>query len=137
MDHFSFLVIDDNELDRERLRKSFKQISYHGDIYEALDGEEALRIIKGETYVKLTFPLVVFLDLNMPRMSGYEFLDEVRRNPGLRKDTHIVVLTTSEDPKDLEKAEEKEILYYLVKPVLPDDLKNLITKISSEAKMLS
>ena len=126
MNDFSILQIDDNELDRERLRKSLKKLAFDGPLHEAIDGQEALQILSGDTYIKVETPLLIFLDLNMPRLSGYEFLNAVRANPIRAKNAHIVVLTTSEDPRDRKRTEGHRLSGYLIKPATPEKIKNLM-----------
>ena len=71
------------------------------------------------------FPLIVLLDLNMPRRNGFEFLEWVRQQPALRFLT-VEVLTSSMRPQDLERALELGANSLFVKPGRIDDLVKLL-----------
>jgi len=109
------LVIDDDIVDRMAIERSFKKLHISNPIIEAFDGMEALERLRGENgHEKPSQPLVVLLDLNMPRMGGIEFLDEIRADPELRS-TLIFVLTTSRAPMDRYNAYARNIAGYLLK----------------------
>ncbi|MCO5949972.1 response regulator [Mucilaginibacter sp. RT5R15] len=71
-------------------------------------------------------PEVILLDLNMPVMDGWEFLDEFTKVPPAKK-IIIYIVTSSIDPADVEKAKQYEaISQYIVKPVTVDNLKEIL-----------
>ena len=81
----------------------------------ARNGIEALEMLHGENdHAKLEAPLLILLDLNMPRMGGIEFLEELRADPELRR-TLVFVMTTSAAEEDREHAYEYNIAGYVVK----------------------
>jgi CheY-like chemotaxis protein len=76
-------------------------------LFTASDGVQALEILRGQGgHEKLQQPYLVILDLSMPRMDGFEFLDVVRADPDL-KDIIIYMMTTSENQADIESALER------------------------------
>jgi CheY-like chemotaxis protein len=85
-------------------------------IYEAKNGEEALVILED----KSKFPDIILLDLNMPKISGIEFLSIIKNNEEL---CHIptVILTTSDNQKDLLECYRIGISGYVLKPLKYDD----------------
>ena len=81
------------------------------------DGSEALAFLRHqEPYTDVASPDLVLLDLNLPRKSGYEVLAELRQDPELRY-IPVVVLTTSQNPQDINRCYEMGVSAYLVKPV--------------------
>lgn len=109
------LLVDDDDVACEAVTRSFKKYSIPFPIVTAQDGQEALEILRGQHPSKhLLDPFVILLDLNMPRMNGFEFLQVLRNDPILS--SHIVfVLTTSNDDSDRTRAYAEHIAGYMVK----------------------
>lgn len=109
------LLVDDDEITRECICRGFKRAGAEFPIIQAADGREAIEILRGQSPEKrVEQPLIVLLDLNMPRMSGFEFLSELRADLRLR-DTAVFVLTTSDDETDKEYAHRLCISGFMVK----------------------
>jgi CheY-like chemotaxis protein len=126
----TFLVVEDNELDVEKLRRCFRRNDIGNPMRHAADGYEALDILRGTNGVKkLDEPFVMLLDLNMPRMSGLELLEELRADPQLQG-TRVFVMTTSDHRRDVEAAYRHNVAGYIVKPAG-------VEKISMAVQMLS
>jgi CheY-like chemotaxis protein len=124
------LVIDDDIVDRMAIARSFKKLQITNPIIEAIDGLEALERLRGQNgHEKAKQPMVVLLDLNMPRMGGIEFLDEIRADPELRS-TLIFVLTTSRAPVDRTNAYARNIAGYLLKQSPGRSFQEAIEKIT-------
>ena len=112
-----FLVVEDNELDVEKIARCFKRLKIDNELIHARDGYEALDMLRGTGGKSLLAgPYVILLDLNMPRMNGLEFLKEVRSDESLLH-TPVVVLTTSNRMDDIEAAYQNYVSGYLVKPM--------------------
>ena len=81
-------------------------------------------------------PDVILLDLNMPKMSGWEFMDAYRESaPRDMRDIPVVVLTSSSNQRDVEKASTTEgIVAYVVKPLSEAKLKKIIAFISEDVE---
>lgn len=110
-----FVVIDDDEIDREVIRRALRKIGSESQIVEAENGIDALQLLRGTPdQAPLAKPYVIILDLNMPQMNGFEFLDELRRDSDL-KYTSIFVLSTSNAASDKEQAHSRCISGYIVK----------------------
>ena len=93
------------------IRRAFEHVGITNDVLVANDGVEALDLLRSGQVPR---PNVIFLDINMPRMNGIEFLAEVRADPILR-DTIIFMLSTSDTPNDLHAAYAHLIAGYIVK----------------------
>jgi len=111
----TFLLVEDDEVDVMHLQRSFKKLKIANPMLVANDGIEALEILRGENgHAKIGMPYIILLDLNMPRMSGLEFLKEIRNDPALKQSV-IFVLTTSNDDQDKTKAFDNHVAGYIVK----------------------
>jgi len=111
----TFLVVDDDDIDVEMVERAFRKLKIGNLIVRATDGLDALDILRGTGGRKqLKQPFIVLLDINMPRMSGLEFLEELRQDAALRR-TVVFVLTTSDDEMDILRCYEKNISGYIVK----------------------
>jgi CheY-like chemotaxis protein len=103
---FTFVLIDDNELDIETMKRLFKKKNIQSPLRAAVNGHEGFEILKQlEMEGGLeSNPIAIFLDINMPQMNGYEFLKMLNMYPRL-KDIPVFMLTTSKSNFDLTKAE--------------------------------
>jgi CheY-like chemotaxis protein len=111
----TILLVEDDKVDVMAVRRAFRDLKIANPIIEARDGIEALERLRGENGLeKVPTPCLVLLDLNMPRMSGIEFLEEVRSDPELRT-TLIFVMTTSADDEDRTRAYKNNVAGYLLK----------------------
>ena len=117
------LLVEDNEVDVEAIKRAFRKHRIANPIITAKDGLEALEILKNQEDAKP--PVLVLLDLNMPRMSGIEFLQELRDDPDLRK-TIVFVLTTSKSEEDKVASYDLNVAGYMVKSEVGKDFINLV-----------
>ena len=118
------LLIDDDEEDNEYHQIVINRAGVTDTIKVAENGEEALRLLKeaGEA-----LPELIFLDINMPRMNGWEFLAEYKKLGLKKKQIIILMLTTSINPADIERAKKiEEVTGYQVKPLTTDMLGEII-----------
>lgn len=114
----SFLLVDDDEVDVMTVKRAFKKNNITSPLYVATNGIEALALLRGNEMPKL-LPgqrRLILLDLNMPRMGGIEFLQELRADPNLRP-LPVIVLTTSNEDKDKVEAYKFNVAGYILKPV--------------------
>ena len=110
-----FLLIEDNDLDAEKIDRSMKKLDLDNPVIRARDGIEALDILRGQNgKVKLYQPYIILLDLNMPRMNGAEFLEDLRADNQL-KNAYVYVLTTSDRHQDITAMNKFQAAGYIVK----------------------
>jgi CheY-like chemotaxis protein len=122
---FNLLVVDDDDVAAEAVVRSMRKHAMDCSIVIAEDGMTALQILRGKHPTRrITKPRLVLLDLNMPRMSGIEFLRELRSDDHLRG-TVVFVLTTSGSDADRERAYQESIAGYMVKSGLGPQLSGL------------
>jgi CheY-like chemotaxis protein len=110
----NILLVEDDQVDVMNVRRAFERNRIANPLFVAGDGLEALEMLRNGRVPDSR--RIVLLDLNMPRMSGIEFLRELRRDPVLMH-TPVVILTTSNDDRDKIEAYNLNVAGYLVKPV--------------------
>lgn len=129
MDTVQILLVEDDDIDAEAVERAFRKQRIANPIRRVVNGAEALACLRGETAEsKIEWPFLILLDLNMPKMNGIEFLQEMRADEKLR--TSIVfVLTTSDADADKIKAYDLNIAGYIVKSRVGEDFVNLVSMI--------
>ncbi len=110
----NILLVEDDEVDVMNVRRAFERNNVSNPLFVAGNGIEALEILRNGTVPSER--RLILLDLNMPRMNGIEFLQELRSDPDLAA-TPVVVLTTSNDDQDKIDAYNLNVAGYILKPV--------------------
>jgi CheY-like chemotaxis protein len=109
------LIVDDDAISRRGIRRALTKAALDNTVFEAKDGAEALDLLRGRTgRSALPRPITVLLDLKMPRMNGFEFLDELRADPDLTV-TNVFVMSTSDAAEDKQAAYRQHVAGYIVK----------------------
>jgi len=132
MKPYSIMIIDDDEVDRYTLKRLLKSGGITIPVVEANDGQEAVQFFKNAEANKINLgegfpPVIVFLDINMPRMNGFEFLSEFKK---LREESEsyqavvFVMVTSSDNIKDKEQAGQYDFVkgYINKMPSTADEL---------------
>ena len=121
------LLVEDNPVDLDLTLRAFKNRRMSNPIQVARDGQEVLDLIPrwdaGEP-----LPLVILLDLKLPRVDGLEVLRRLRENP-VTRDQPVVVLTSSSEDRDVEMAYRHRANSYIVKPVNFEKFLDVATQI--------
>jgi CheY-like chemotaxis protein len=92
------------------------------------DGVEAMNYLRREgRYENAKQPGLVLLDIDMPRMNGFEVLNEMKADPQLRK-IPVIMLTSSTDDHDVVKSYEDGANTYIAKPLQPKDLSSIFRR---------
>lgn len=111
------LLVEDDFLDTMSIQRTFKKAGVHHNLIIAKNGVEALEMLRGEGVPKIDpKPIVILLDINMPKMNGIEFLEAIR-NDNEFKDIEVFMTTTSEEEQDKEAARRLNVRGYIVKPL--------------------
>ncbi len=133
---FSFLLVEDNDVDYEVIERSLKKLKIANPLFRAQDGIEALEFLEGShpSGIQIKAPYLILLDLNMPRMSGVEFLRELRQRPHL-KSAIVIVLTTSDREEDISEAYDYHVAGYLVKPPNVSEILDMFYKLEAFWKL--
>ena len=114
------LLAEDNENHVLLIRRAFEQASLVNPLYVVSNGEEAISYLKGEgkyaNRQEYPLPCLLLLDLKMPRKDGFEVLEWLREQPNFSA-LRVVVLTTSEELRDVNRAYRLGANSFLTKPV--------------------
>jgi CheY-like chemotaxis protein len=131
-----FLFIDDDEISIMGLKRSMQQLKLSNPVDVARDGVQALEILRAAVNANGELPpFITTLDLSMPRMGGLEFLEELRRDPVLKK-TVVFVVTTSDSPEDIESAYGQNVAGYIVKENPTETLRDALSMLKEYSQLV-
>ena len=121
-------IIDDDPIFVYGTKRIIKEVDFATSILVYNNGQDALDGLMKLCIAKEPLPDVIFLDLNMPILNGWEFLDEFKNCQSKRsKKIVIYIISSSVDPRDLERVKNYEqVDTYILKPVTPDDLGKIL-----------
>ena len=120
----NILLIEDDAIETMKLQRTIAKLHMKHTILEATNGEIALDILKKENSI----PDIILLDLNMPRMSGIEFLKILKADDEL-KFLPTIILTTSENRADLLECYKVGVAGYIIKPLKYQDYELKLQKV--------
>jgi CheY-like chemotaxis protein len=122
------MVIDDNQIDLYIAEKVMETTRFAEKVTCVSSAKEALAYLKPLCDLPDELPQLIFLDINMPEMTGFDFLKEYQHLPeSIRKKCIIMMLTTSLDENDRKQAEENQFVKrFLNKPLDRDKIAQLI-----------
>ena len=125
----TILLVDDSENDLLLMRTAFQKAACNVALQEVHDGVEAIAYLNGGGAYRdrnqFPLPAVMLLDLNMPKKDGFDVLNWVRAQPGLKR-ISITILTASLRPEDVERAFDSGAHSFLVKPATVAELVAMI-----------
>lgn len=107
----TLLLVEDDDIDAMTIERGFLKQRIANPIVRAYDGIEALELLRSN---KVSRPLIILLDLQMPRMGGIEFLKQLRADEAL-SDLVVFVLTTSKSEEDMLSSYKQHIAGYFIK----------------------
>lgn len=111
------LLVEDDIVDSLNIKYGFKKNNLENTLNIAENGAEALEYFDNISGEKNVTPKLIILDINMPKMNGFEFLRKLRHNP-LYKSIPVVIVTTSNSQQDIEESKKfNNVVGYFVKPL--------------------
>lgn len=114
------LLVEDNRLDIELTLDAFREVRLSNLIKVVETGEEALDYVmgRGEYADRDLHPIpnIILLDIRLPGISGFDFLKEVKRTPGLKR-LPVIILTSSQEESDRLEGYDLGVNSYLMKPI--------------------
>ena len=115
-ERFEVLIIENDPAAARLTKEAFREAGIHEGVRSIPDGDEALTLLRREAaYADAPLPDIIFLDLHLPRKSGLEVLAELKATPRLRS-TPVVVVSGSDDPREIREAYELHANCYIRKP---------------------
>jgi CheY-like chemotaxis protein len=125
----SVLLVDDDVINNFINARLIKKIDMSHHLHISTNGKEAITYLSGKLNNNEVCPELILLDINMPVMDGFEFVDAFRKlNFPNQAKIVIIMLTTSSNPKDLENVEALNIGGYINKPLTEEKLKNALSR---------
>lgn len=134
---YSVCIIDDDEVYKFFIKRVLRIKKLADNIMSFSDGEEAYNFIQKNKENPEKLPDLIFLDINMPIMDGFQFMEEYTKiHPEIKKKITIYMVTSSIDPIDLEHSKKyHEITDFIIKPVKADVLKRIIDSLNETNKL--
>lgn len=131
------LCVDDDPITLMLCRKVVEKVEFAKEIITVNNGEEAIEYFDAlfeerKTNSAIVYPKLVLLDLNMPVMDGWEFLESyiTKEYHNVFDSTRFIVLSSSIDPYDINKSKTYPVIGFLSKPVTKEMLEDLKTQFS-------
>lgn len=123
------LLVDDDETTNFINELMIMEMGFAEKILQAHNGKEALDVLQKQEQQQLCLPELILLDVNMPVMDGFDFLEAYQRMelPG-KPSVIIIMLTTSLNPSDVERAKKTKIVDYVNKPLTQQSLVQILEK---------
>lgn len=129
------MLVDDNEIDNFINQKMIEATDFSEKIFTYTSGKSALEFLKNleknKELIDILVPDYIFLDINMPVMDGFEFLEAYEQLPvELQASIIVVMLTSSLHKKDMKRAQaNKSLKGFIHKPLSKEEMKKIISQI--------
>lgn len=136
IDQVTIMLVEDDEVDVMNVKRVFSKHKVTNPLLVARDGREALDMLKGNNGMEKINPTprIILLDINMPRMDGFEFLEAIRKDPEL-KSISVFVMTTSSNDEDRYRAYSLNVAGYIVKPVVFQEFMEAVANLGAFWKL--
>lgn len=125
----NILLVEDNPGDVLLVQKALRECPFDIDLQIVNDGSEALDLLQSQEESSSKPPNLILLDLNLPKTNGQEVLRQVKSNQAL-KSIPVVVVTTSQDKKDIHQCYQNHANCYLTKPIDIDEYFKMINEVT-------
>lgn len=131
--HNNIMLVDDDEIFTYIIKKIIEESELAEQINIFANGREAIDFLTKVAHDESLLPQVIFLDLNMPYLDGWGFLEEyIRLKPKLCKKVNLYVITSSVSPFDHQKSKNySDITDFIVKPLAKEKFLEIVKKISN------
>ncbi len=117
MNEINILLVEDNEGDIILTTEAFKDMQMENNLNVVKDGEEALMFLRKQgSYANAPTPQLILLDINLPGINGKQLLEMIKKDESL-KDIPVVMLTCSEEDSDISDCYDKQVNWYITKPI--------------------
>ena len=130
-DQLMILLAEDDDGHASLIQRNLKRAGVSNQIDRVRDGQEALDYLRGEGAFAgrpPDVPLLVLLDINMPRVDGVGVLRAVKADPALTR-LPVIMLTTTDDPREVDRCYQLGCSVYVTKPVQYQDFVDALTRL--------
>ncbi len=132
----NILLVEDDEGDAKAVLRGFRKAKISNPLYRAVDGVDALNVLRGNGgRDRIPSPHIIVTDMQMPRMDGIGLIEEIRRDPRLKRSI-VFVLTTSKSDEDKYRAYELNVAGYIVKEAAGRDFLKLVEMLGSYGRVV-
>ena len=126
----NILLVEDDDGDAKAVVRAFAKAKIANRIHRVVDGISALEFLRDAERVKTVSPLIVLVDINMPRMNGHEMVSRIREDSTLHQ--HVIfMLTTSKSSDDRATAYNNNVAGYIVKEKAGQDFLTLVNTLDA------
>lgn len=125
------VMIEDDEGHARLIEKNIRRAGVHNEIMPFVNGSEALNYLLGDDKsgeVSSGRQLLILLDLNLPDMTGIDILEKLKNNVHTKR-SPVVVLTTTDDAREIQRCYDLGANVYITKPVNYEDFANAIRQL--------
>ena len=130
-EHVTIIMIEDDDGHARLIEKNIRRAGVSNEIIPFVDGTSALAYLlgaDGSGDVSAGRHLLVLLDLNLPDMTGVDILEKIKNNPHLKR-SPVVVLTTTDDSREIQRCYDFGANVYITKPVNYESFANAIRQL--------
>ncbi len=130
-EHLVLLLAEDDDGHAALVERNLKRAGVANQIVRVRDGQEALDYLRGEGSFagrSRSAPLLLLLDINMPRVDGVGVLKAVKADPKLAR-LPVIMLTTTDDPREVDRCYQLGCSVYVTKPVQYQDFVEALTRL--------
>ena len=134
---YNICVVDDDDIYQYTIVRTLESIKTPKNIIVFSDGEAAINFMLDNLNQENEQPDVILLDINMPIMDGFQFMEEfVKIKPKVGKNITVYMVSSSVDPVDIERAKSiSAISDYIIKPINKGKLKSIIEKLEENGSV--
>ena len=122
------LLAEDDDGHARLIERNLKRAGFINQIVRARDGQEALNIVRDLAATGTNSQLMLLLDINMPRIDGVEVLRQMKADPQTAR-TPVIMLTTTDDPREVERCYQYGCSVYITKPVRYEDFVEALNRL--------
>ncbi|NLI00595.1 MAG: response regulator [Chthonomonadales bacterium] len=132
----AILIAEDDNDHAELIMRNLKRAGLLNRMIRLTDGQQTLDYLTGNTAEgPPSGALLLLLDLRMPKVDGFEVLKQVKESPRLRR-MPVIVLTTTDDPEDVQRCHDLGCNSFITKPVMTDRFMEAVTTLGLFIKVV-
>ncbi|SHJ74296.1 response regulator [Pseudozobellia thermophila] len=137
MNNINVCIVDDDDIYQFTMKMALESLKGVERIMFFNDGAEALDFMLDNLNKEKELPDVIFLDIDMPIMDGFQFMEEyIKIKPKVGKRIVIYMVSSSVDPADIERAKKiSEISDYIIKPIQEGQLKSILHELKENGQL--